>query len=110
MPAKVTPLFRVAQEGVSVGQRANGVPQSGGRAASSRCSGVRAPALAAILGIGAELAASRSRITRVYIGVAADQFVNNAPGQTSVDPVGVTRYGMYMLIEAKGDNIEHGLE
>jgi hypothetical protein len=61
--------------------------------------------------VAAELAASRGRITRVYLGTEADRFVNQGvTGETSVDAVGVTRRGMFMLVEAKGTNIEHGLE
>jgi hypothetical protein len=60
--------------------------------------------------VAAELAASRSKIARVYIGTEADQFVNGVTGLTSVDAVGVTRRGRFMLVEAKGGNIEHGLE
>lgn len=61
--------------------------------------------------VAAELAASRAKIKTVYLGTEADRFVNQgAGGQTSVDAVGVTRRGRYMLVEAKGGNIEHGLE
>ncbi len=59
----------------------------------------------------AELAASRGRISRVYLGTEATGFVHRGgQNRTSVDVVGVTRRGRFMLVEAKGSNIEHGLE
>ena len=61
--------------------------------------------------VAAELAARRPKISRVYIGTEVNTLVNGPGGQgTSIDAVGVTRNGRYMLLEAKGGNIEHGLE
>jgi hypothetical protein len=61
--------------------------------------------------VAAELAASRGKIRRVFLGTEADAFVNaGTRGETSVDAVGVTKRGRFMLVEAKGGNIEHGLE
>lgn len=57
-------------------------------------------------------AADRPNIEKVYIGEEADKIING--GRTgeamSVDTVAVTRNGQYVLGEAKGKNIEHGLE
>jgi hypothetical protein len=59
----------------------------------------------------AELAASRSSVDEVYLGEDADRLINGTSGQRmSADVVGVTKQGQYMVYEAKGMNIDHGLE
>jgi hypothetical protein len=59
----------------------------------------------------AELAASKSSVDRVYMGEDADQLINGTRGQAlSADVVGVTRQGQYVVYEAKGMDITHGLE
>lgn len=57
-------------------------------------------------------ASERNNVDRVLMGTEADRLINNgATGQfMSVDVVGITRRGQYILSEAKGKNIEHGLE
>ncbi|MEQ8753697.1 MAG: hypothetical protein RID09_09280 [Coleofasciculus sp. G1-WW12-02] len=61
----------------------------------------------------AERAAGMNNVEKVYMGQAADEFINpNArPGtELSADVVGVTRQGKYVIFESKGTEILHGLE
>ncbi len=61
----------------------------------------------------AERAAGMNNVEKVYMGQAADEFINpNARLGTelSADVVGVTRQGKYVIIESKGTEILHGLE
>ncbi|MGB1252491.1 MAG: DUF4157 domain-containing protein, partial [Candidatus Promineifilaceae bacterium] len=59
----------------------------------------------------AELAATRTNVDKVYMGEKADEFINGSLGEAlSCDVVAVTKKGQYVLSEAKGKNIDHGLE
>jgi hypothetical protein len=61
--------------------------------------------------VAAELAAYKANIDRVYLGEAADEFINGTRGQDmSADVVAVTKKGQYYVYEAKGADITHGLE
>jgi hypothetical protein len=61
--------------------------------------------------LAAEAAASRSSVQRVYLGTEADQLINGSHGEAmSADVVAVNKRGQYLVYEAKGMNIEHGLE
>lgn len=61
--------------------------------------------------LAAELAASKPSVTKVYLGRDADQFINGSQGQAmSPDVVAVNKQGQFLVYEAKGMNIEHGLE
>lgn len=47
----------------------------------------------------------------MYLGTEADQLINGNQGQAlSADVVAVNKQGQYYVYEAKGMNIEHGLE
>ncbi len=63
--------------------------------------------------LSAELAARRPNAERVVMGRDADALVNgegNVGREMSADTVAVNKKGQYLLSEAKGRNIEHGLE
>lgn len=61
--------------------------------------------------LAAELAASKPSVTKVYLGRDADQLINGSQGQAmSPDVVAVNKRGQFLVYEAKGMNIEHGLE
>ena len=61
--------------------------------------------------LAAEQAASKSSVERVYLGTEADQLINGNQGRAmSADVVAVNKQGQYYVYEAKGMNIEHGLE
>jgi hypothetical protein len=57
--------------------------------------------------VAAELAASRAKVLRVLLGTQAAALIG---GGLTVDVIGVTRRGQYVLIEAKGASIDHGLD
>jgi len=61
----------------------------------------------------AEQAAGRTNVDKVVMGEEADALINgegNTGKEMSADVVAVTKNGKYALTEAKGANIEHGLE
>lgn len=61
--------------------------------------------------LAAEQAASKSSVQKVFLGTEADQLINGNQGQAmSADVVAVNKKGQYYVYEAKGMNIEHGLE
>jgi len=61
--------------------------------------------------LAAEQAAAKSSVQRVYLGTEADQLINGNQGRAmSADVVAVNKQGQYYVYEAKGMNIEHGLD
>ncbi|MEQ1569295.1 MAG: hypothetical protein ABMA64_26900, partial [Myxococcota bacterium] len=61
--------------------------------------------------VAAELAAGRSNVDRVVMGAEADQLINGSRGaEMSCDVVAITKDGKYVLYEAKGTDVVHGLE
>jgi hypothetical protein len=99
---KVSPSgdgFRLNRKNIQHYEKIVGQPESVVRADANR------EALAA------ELAASKPQVEKVYLGHEADQLINHSQGRgLSADVVAVNKRGQFLVYEAKGMNIEHGLE
>lgn len=91
--------FRLNRKAIENGYKIEGQPEAVVQADAAR------EALAA------QRAAAKGNVDRVVMGQEADKLINGTVGQQmSADVVGVTKQGKYILSEAKGTDVVHGLE